>query len=298
MSYSNNPLLPKARRQAVNLVLKEGLRVAVAARKSGIARNTLYRWLKKAEGLHGVANIPTLSSRPKGCPWALAPEIVERVIGLRKESGRCGLVIREMLAREGAFISVASVNNVLARAGYLNSWYGRPGRVRRPRIPRPPVEAPGDLVQADTIHLLAKINGRVRRLYVYSLIDVYSRWAHAAVYGRINPANSAAFVREAQAAFPHAFKTVQTDNGQEFSSAFERFLNQAGMRQRRIRLGKKNDNAHVERFNRTIQEECVGSYPDFNRIRQQVPLWLDFYNLERLHSSLQCKTPLEVLQRS
>lgn len=29
---------------------------------------------------------------------------------------------------------------------------------------------------------------------------------------------------------------------------------------RHTRLGRPNDNAHIERFNRTIQEECTGSY--------------------------------------
>ncbi len=43
MSYSNNPLLPKARKWAINLVLKDGLPVSVAARKAGVHRTTLWR---------------------------------------------------------------------------------------------------------------------------------------------------------------------------------------------------------------------------------------------------------------
>ena len=298
MSYSNNPLLPKARRLAVNLVLKEGLSVAVAARRCGIHRSTLHRWLRKAKDLHGSSNIPTGSSRPRSCPWALGGDVVARVIELRRQTGRCGAVIREMLAREGMVISVSSVNNILSRAGRLNSWYGRQGRPKRPRVPRPEVKAPGDLVEVDTIHLQARIGGRIRRLYVYTLIDIKTRWAHAAVSDAADTDASICFIGRARALFPRRFKMIQTDNGSEFASAFERFLNENGLRQRRIRLGKKNDNSHVERFNRTIQDECIGAYPDFNRIRQQVPLFLDFYNQERLHLGLHCKTPLEVLQRS
>ena len=141
MSYSNNPLLPKARRLAVTLVLKEGLSVAVAARRCGIHRSTLHRWLRKAKDLHGSSNIPTGSSRPRSCPWALGGDVVARVIELRRQTGRCGAVIREMLAREGMVISVSSVNNILSRAGRLNSWYGRQGRPKRPRVPRPEVSA-------------------------------------------------------------------------------------------------------------------------------------------------------------
>ena len=144
MSYSNSPLLPKARRQAVNLVLKEGFSVTVAARRCGIHRTTLQCWLKRAKGLcTGVSGVPTLSSKPKSCPWRLSEEIVSRVIELRRQHRRCGKVIHAPLLREGMVISVSSVNNILSRAGYLNSWYGRPGRVRRPRVPRPAIKTPG-----------------------------------------------------------------------------------------------------------------------------------------------------------
>ncbi len=38
-----------------------------------------------------------------------------------------------------------------------------------------------------------------------------------------------------------------------------------GITQRRIRISKKNDTGHIERFNRTLQEECLG-----NRITSRV----------------------------
>ena len=84
MAYSSNPLLPKARRFAVNLVVKEGLSVSVAARRSGIHRSTLYRWIQKVKTLelHWRAHIPTLSSRPHHHPRQLSETIVQRVIAL------------------------------------------------------------------------------------------------------------------------------------------------------------------------------------------------------------------------
>lgn len=47
MSYSSNPLLPKARAAAVRLLVEDHLPVAVAARKSGVNRTTLWRWHKQ-----------------------------------------------------------------------------------------------------------------------------------------------------------------------------------------------------------------------------------------------------------
>ena len=152
MSYFNNPLLPKARRFAVNLVLKEGTTVSVAARKCGIHRSTLYRWLTKAKDLHGRAGIPTTSSRPHAHPRQLSEAVIRRIVELRNTVGRCAAYLHALLKREGIIVSLTSVGRVLARRGLLYSWHGRPGKQRRRRMPRPRVERPGDLVQVDTIH--------------------------------------------------------------------------------------------------------------------------------------------------
>lgn len=46
----------------------------------------------------------------------------------------------------------------------------------------------------------------------------------------------------------------------EFSRYFEMKLENRGIKVRHTRLKRPNDNAHIERFNHTIQEECTGSY--------------------------------------
>ena len=64
MAYTSNPFVPRARREAVNLVLREGLSPAAAARKTGVYRSTIGRWLAKCEELelYWNAYVPTLSS--------------------------------------------------------------------------------------------------------------------------------------------------------------------------------------------------------------------------------------------
>jgi len=41
---------------------------------------------------------------------------------------------------------------------------------------------------------------------------------------------------------------------------YETRLESKRIKIRHTRLGKPNDNAHIERFNRTIQEECTVNY--------------------------------------
>ena len=72
--------------------------------------------------------------------------------------------------------------------------------------------------------------------------------------------------------------------------------NKCGVYHSRVR--RPNDNAHIERFNRTIQEECVGSTNPFSEeLYGKVLSYLAYYNEERLHLGIQCKAPLEMLQR-
>lgn len=299
MAYSNNPLLPKARRFAVNLVMIEGLPVTVAARRSGVHRSTLYRWIHKAKELelHWHAHIPTLSSRPHHHPKQLSEVIVRRIVALWHQFKRCAGYIHALLRDEGIIVSLASVGRVLAREELSRSWYQPKGRVPRKRLPRPRVNKPGDLVEVDTIHFTQAWGKSKKKHYLYTLIDLKTRWIYAMASEVINPRISAYFVLQAQKHFPEPFRIIQTDNGQEFGSEFEANLSRKDIVQRRIRLGKKNDNAHIERFNRTVQDECLGRWPSADETQEKITKYLVFYNTNRLHSGLQYKTPQSVLQR-
>ena len=59
-------------------------------------------------------------------------------------------------------------------------------------------------------------------------------------------------------------------------------------------------NAHVERFNRTLQEDFVEAdeellWTDRPRFNRRLRSYLDWYNRERPHRSLGLRTPLEAL---
>jgi transposase InsO family protein len=94
---------------------------------------------------------------------------------------------------------------------------------------------------------------------------------------------------------------VQSDNGPEYSRFFEQAMQRHGIQTRHSRLHRPNDNAHIERFNRTLQTECIGYY--WNRSvplqTQQARLaaYLEYYNNERVHLGIQMQTPAGMLQR-
>jgi transposase InsO family protein len=160
--------------------------------------------------------------------------------------------------------------------------------------PRPLPDNPGDLVEADTVH-----DGPCgSQIYLYTLIDVNSRWAYAEVAERIGAARSSEFIHNAKKLAPFELKTVQSDHGAEFSKFFIKKLAEPSLeiKHRYTRIRKPNDNAHIERFNRTIQDECTKKiYRDIKRWEEEIPKYIRYYNNERIHMNLGWQTPMERL---
>ncbi|MFI5270983.1 MAG: integrase core domain-containing protein [Candidatus Saccharimonadales bacterium] len=322
MAYSINPNLPRARALALRLLLLEGLPLQVVANKCGVHRATVYRWKLKWSKLNGNQQlenfnrpsrsagrnsfrllacrwvIPTLSSRPRVSPRAISKAIVERVLELRRELKRCGEVVWWHLVHlDGISISVSSVHRILKRHHEVN---GRKKRVRPDNPKRPVVTGPGELIQTDTVYYICPITKR--RRYVYTVIDIYTRMTYAEIHERIGPVIAGQVILNAEAKFGFKFAMVQADNGLEFSRYFERRLKARSILTRHSRLHRPNDNAFVERFNRTIQDECLGRYITYHTstsfLQAKLDKYLEFYNTKRVHLSLQYRTPAEMLQRS
>ena len=67
-----------------------------------------------------------------------------------------------------------------------------------------------------------------------------------------------------------------------------------------IEPGKPNQNAYIERFNRSYREEVLNTwlFRDLNEARELSWAWMLEYNEERDHDGLGGLTPAEVLQLS
>jgi len=134
---------------------------------------------------------------------------------------------------------------------------------------------------------------------VYTLIDLYSRWAYAEVVQKIGAQPSVEFVRRAQKKADFHFKMVQTDNGPEFSTWCTHGWFRLGIAHRHGRVRKSNDQAHVERFNRTVQEECLDLVAhSVSSFKKALPSYLNYYNNERTHMGINYQTPSQLIPRS
>lgn len=287
MAYTTNPKLPKIRMEAVRLVKHHGWSTRQVARYTGYNQSAIVKWCKK-DPTGGWRRIPTESSRPYSHPKQLKPDMVGRIVNQRLKHNRCSEVVHQELINQGVMVSLSSVKRTLDRNGLTKKR--SPWKRYHPHIDRPFVENAGDLVQLDTIHLMVS---EKKRIYVMTLIDIYSRSTYAFAYETLNGAIAVDFVNKAEGNSKFRFKMLQSDHGPEFSSYF---VARIKADHRYSRIGKPNDNSHIERFNRTLQEECLDKLPrDVKAINKALKKYLIYYNQERLHMGINLLTPLQMI---
>ena len=285
MTYTTHPKQPQVRRDAAAFATSHGVRCA--ARRYGVSPGTITKWMRKAKKI-GLHPIPTRSSRPKRHPHQLSNDLVWKIFHTRLQVKRSAEVVHKILNDEGITVSLSSVKRTLDRMGLLKKR--SPYKRYHPHVDRPRAEHPGDLVQIDTVHTMT---GPKTRMYTFTLIDVYSRWVYAKSYAKMNAATAVHFVEEAEVLARFPFRMLQSDHGPEFG---DWFVERVQKKHRYSRIGKPNDNAHIERFNRTVQEECLDKEkrtPEaFNTALDR---YLPWYNTKRHHFGLHLKTPSQLL---
>ena len=107
----------------------------------GISRTTGYKWLARWKA-HGPPGLEDRPSRPKHCPWATTPEVVEAILDLRRTYDDYGAKkIRWFLQRHRPELDLPSrttIHNILCRHDLVPK---RRRRVRRWHPGRPDTSA-------------------------------------------------------------------------------------------------------------------------------------------------------------
>ena len=285
--YTKNPHLPKLRMEAVRLVKYRGWSTRQVSRYTGFSQSVIVKWCRK-DPTGGWQRIPTKSSRPNYHPKQLTSEVVQKIIKLRLETRRTSEVVHQELLNQGVKVSLNSVRRTIDRHSLMKKR--SPWKRFHPHVDRPEPLKPGDLVQVDTIHTM---QGEKKRMYTFVLIDVYSRWLYARAYQRMNAATAVRFVREAQSKSGFRFGMIQSDHGPEFGKWFVTRIQKS---HRYTRIGKPNDNAHIERVNRTLQEECLDQQERTARsFNGALKKYLPYYNTKRLHLGISLRVPMQLI---
>ena len=177
------------------------------------------------------------------------------------------------------------------RSGKLLLRERKPARKKTRRKGFVP-QQPGDLVQMDTVSIFT---AGIKR-YIFTGIDVSTRFAFAYAYKSNASAHGSDFLGKFLKVAPFATKRIQTDNGSEFEKHFAQSCQDNGLVHFFNYPKHPQSNSYLERFNRTIQEQFVNWHIDdldevatFNQKLMEYLIW---YNTEKPHRGIANLPPL------
>ncbi len=137
-----------------------------------------------------------------------------------------------------------------------------------------------------------------RRFRTLNLLDDFNRESLAIEIDFSLPAERVVRVLDQVAASRGYPAFLRVDNGPELiSNKLLEWATQHGVTITHIQPGKPAQNGYIERFNRTYREDVLDQYwfSSLDEVREITESWMNMYNGQRPHSSLDNKTPWEFL---
>lgn len=177
-----------------------------------------------------------------------------------------------------------------------------PRRTRR-RLPARvvhPLGAPALLNQTWALDFMTDTLYDGRRFRTLNILDEGNREGLAIDAGMSLPSVRVISVLEDLVSLHGAPNALRVDNGPELTSiALTRWCAQQHIAIHYIQPGKPQQNAYIERFNRSYRTEVLDAYvfTSLADVRELTAAWLVSYNTERPHDSLGRVPPLHFLPR-
>lgn len=133
-------------------------------------------------------------------------------------------------------------------------------------------------------------------MYLTAVIDWHSRYILS--WGLSNSLGLSSSLETLKEALKHNKPEIfNTDQGSQYTSKdYTEILEKASIKISMDGRGRALDNIFVERFWRTIKYECVylSEFKDGEELYRILLDYINFYNNERLHQSLDYLTPAEI----
>ena len=312
MSHRNAALSFEGRRRLVRRCQHRP--IAHVAAEAGVSRQCLSKWVHRWR-LLGDDGLHDRSSRPASTPTATPPEVVEKILAMRKKKWSARRISHE-LADQGDSIAVCTVTRILRRH-HLN-------RLDHLDVDGMPLRTPARIIArypGHMIHLDVKKVGRIPDgggwrvhgrdstqhravdraktagtragyTYLHSALDGFTRLAYTEAHDNETAATAIGFLHRARVFFAahgiNRYTRIVTDNGSCYRArAFTRAVTSFAARHQRIRPYTPKHNGKVERYQQSLAREVLYAHPYDSETarREAIAVYLIHYNYHRPHTA-------------
>ena len=269
---------------------QQGVSLTALSDEFGIARQVLSRWWQRY-AMNDLAGLTPQSRRPHDSPTRISRAIVRRALQLREQRRSAVWIAREL------DLGYGTVQRLLEAHGV--NQLPRPARPKPRRYEK---KRPGELIHLDLKYLPALRNAR--NDFEFAAVDDFSREAVVSICTDATSLSAATFLEHVAATLSYPIEAVLTDNAFAFtmrhalhsdrSTRFQQACAALGIRHYLLRPYAPQSNGKVERFFRTIDDECLHVRPLFTFAARSraVDDFVWYYNHERPHLSLGGMTPV------
>lgn len=270
---------------------QRGVPLTALSAEYRVPREVLGRWWARYQ-VHDLAGLAPQSRRPHASPTRVSAAVERSILRLRSQR------LSAMRIAYALQVGHSTVQRVLERHG----------QNQLPRPPRPAPrryekQRPGELVHIDLKYLPALRNAR--HDFEFAAVDDFSREAVVSIRTDATSLAAATFLEHVAATLPYPIEAVLTDNAFAFTmrhalhsdraTRFQHACSALGIRHYLLRPYAPQSNGKVERFFRTIDDEClhVRQLFTFAARSRAVDDFVWFYNHVRPHMSLGGMTPVD-----
>jgi transposase InsO family protein len=269
---------------------QQGIPLTTLSVEFGVAREVLGRWWARYH-VQDLAGLTPQSRRPHTSPSRVSARVEHHILRLR------GQRLSAVRIAHALTIGHSTVQRVLERHG--QNQLPQP---TRPKPRRYEKQRPGELVHIDLKYLPALRNAR--NDFEFAAVDDFSREAVVSIRTEATSEAAANFLEHVAATLPYAIDAVLTDNAFVFTmrhalhrdrlTRFQQACAAFGIRHHLLRPYAPQSNGKVERFFRTVNDECLHVRPLFTFAARSraVEDFVWYYNHERPHLSLGGMTPV------
>ena len=243
--------------------------VTKAAIRYSECRRTIYRWRERYDG--SLNSLKDKSRKTHFHPNQHTAEEIQLIKNYKRNNKDTGLVVLWIKLRGVGYTrTIQGLYHVLQRMGI----YQKAPSKKKESEPKEWITGmyPGDKVQVDVKYvprkcLTKELQDERERFFQYTAIDEYTRMRYTWFTNEHSTYMSSEFAKRLVKYFPFKIKTIQTDNGFEFTNRlswskklqstktlFEETLDELGIEYKNTKPYTPKENGRVERSHRKDQE--------------------------------------------